>query len=59
MDRKKAQILADAIFEIAKKYDTCGDPKCDLLHATIGVWLNKELRKEAIELAKQKGLEDA
>jgi hypothetical protein len=57
MDRKKAQILADAIFEIAKKYDTCGDLKCNLLHATIGVWMDKDKLHEAIELAKQKGFD--
>jgi hypothetical protein len=56
MDREKAKILADAIFEIAKKYDDCGDPKCDLVHATVCVMLNKEWFKEAIELAKKNGL---
>jgi len=57
MDKAIAsKILTDAIFEIAKKYDTCGDSKCNLFHSTINVMLNKEQWKEAIELAKQKGL---
>jgi len=58
MNDKKVKILADAIFEIAKKYDTCGDPKCNRLHAIIGIWTDKEKLHEAIELAKEKGVDN-
>jgi hypothetical protein len=55
MDKKQVEIFVDAIIEIAKKYDTCGVANCNRIHATIGVWTNKEYLHEAIELAKQKG----
>lgn len=54
MERKFAEQFTDAVFEIAKREDKCGNPQCNLIHAVIGVLANDKLRKEAIELAKQK-----
>ena len=54
-DKKKfAEILTDEIFKIAKRIDDCGQNNCNLVHATIGVMLNKKLRKEATDKAKER-----
>ena len=52
MERKIAEQFTDAIFKIAIREDKCGDPKCNRLHAVIGVLADDKLRKEAIELMK-------
>ena len=52
MQRKVAEQFTDAVFEIAKREDRCGDPKCNRMHAVIGVLVDDKLRKEAIELMK-------
>jgi len=59
MTKKQAEILADSILEIAKREDKCGNPNCDRFHAIIGIWTNKKLLHEAIELAKKRGFNNA
>jgi len=54
MTNKQRQILTDCVLEIAKKYDKCGKPDCNLTHAVVAIIANKEYFKEAVELAKKR-----
>ena len=37
MTQKQKEILADAILEIAKREDKCGNKNCNRIHAIIGI----------------------